>query len=159
MREDAQLLYGFITSDERNTFSVLIEAHRVGPSLALAILDVHRPSDLRRVVAEDDVDALCMVPGVGTKTALRLLVELKSKLDLPEADALPAPPTGQLTSQDTARADVYAALVNLGYDAEEVKPVMAGLPADGKPEELIRQALRLISVGSNETDNARKRRE
>ena len=87
VREDAQTLYGFSTLDERRTFEALIGARGVGPSLALSILAVHHPDALRRAVAEDDVDMLCLVPGVGPKTAVRMLVELKSRLDLPEVEA------------------------------------------------------------------------
>ena len=159
VREDAQLLYGFTTSDERSTFEALISAHRVGPALALAILDVHRPESLRRVVHEEDVEALCMVPGVGRKTALRLLVELKSKLNLPEADTLPSSTPDGLQSADPVRSDVYTALVNLGYAAEEIKPAMAALPDVGKPQELIRHALRSISNGGRSSGKQHERTE
>ena len=90
VREDAVTLYGFATRDERACFEALIGAHGVGPSLALAILSVHSPAQLRLALASDDVAALCMVPGVGKKTAARLLVELKSKLDLPDGVDLTA---------------------------------------------------------------------
>jgi Holliday junction DNA helicase RuvA len=72
IREDAQLLYGFPTRDERVCFEALLGAHGVGPALALAILSVHEPDALRRVVCDDDLDALCLVPGVGKKTGQRL---------------------------------------------------------------------------------------
>ena len=80
VREDALILYGFATLDERRCFEALIGAHGVGPALALAILSVHSPGALRRALLSDDVDALTLVPGVGKKTAARLLVELKSRL-------------------------------------------------------------------------------
>ena len=86
-REDAETLYGFLRADERLAFEALLGAHGVGPSLALAILSVHPPAALQRVLAADDLDALCLVPGVGKKTAARLLVELKSRLDVPGLDA------------------------------------------------------------------------
>ena len=79
VREDSQTLYGFSTLDERQTFEALIGARGVGPAMALAILAVHRPDSLRQAVAVDDVGSLCLVSGVGPKTAVRLLVELKSK--------------------------------------------------------------------------------
>ena len=84
VREDAIVLYGFATAEERTCFEALVGAHGVGPALALAILSVHSPSALRRVVLNDDVDALTEVPGVGKKTAARLLLELKSRLELPD---------------------------------------------------------------------------
>ena len=147
VREDAELLYGFATDDERRTFEALLRAHRVGPALALAILDVHRPEALRRAVAFDDVDALRLVPGVGPKTAVRLLVELKSKLDLPEAEAPPEAGAGQPQPGASALDDVRSALTGLGYSAEEIRQATAELPADGEAEDLIRQALLFMAGG------------
>lgn len=74
MREDHQQLYGFPTADERRCFESLISAHGVGPALAMAVLATHPPLSLRQAVATDDVDALCLVPGVGKKTAQRLVL-------------------------------------------------------------------------------------
>ncbi|MSW30025.1 MAG: Holliday junction branch migration protein RuvA, partial [Actinobacteria bacterium] len=85
-REDAETLYGFISSEQRMVFEALLSAHGVGPAMALGIMSVHSPSALVRVLANDDIDALCLVPGVGKKTAARLLIELKSKLDIPGLD-------------------------------------------------------------------------
>ena len=101
IREDAQALYAFSGRDERTCFEALLGAHGVGPSLALAILSVHRPDALRGVLASDDVDALCLVPGVGKKTAARLLVELKSRLDAGEIDpaAIAAAAGGSTSSE------------------------------------------------------------
>ena len=76
LREDAQTLYGFATREERDVFETLIGTHGVGPALGLAILATHSPRALRVAIATDDVSALCLVPGVGRKTAQRLLVEL-----------------------------------------------------------------------------------
>ena len=157
VREDAVTLYGFATKDERQCFEALITAHGVGPSLALAILSVHSPSALRAALAADDVAALCLVPGVGKKTATRLLVELKSKLDLPDvvdltvlaeaAGAGPADVAGVLPG--TVAADVRDALAGLGYDNDEIRDVMSRLPADGDgldAGELVRRALKLLAV-------------
>ena len=79
-------LYGFPTRDERDTFETLIGASGVGPKLALAILSVHPPTALRRAVIDDDLDALCLVPGIGKRTAQKLMVELRSRLDVPDVD-------------------------------------------------------------------------
>ena len=97
IREDAQTLYGFLTREERDGFEALLGAHGVGPALALAILSVHGPDALALVVAEDDVDALCLVPGVGKKTAARLLIELKSRLRVPVLEAGSTAPAGVAT--------------------------------------------------------------
>ncbi len=141
VREDAMTLYGFPTRDERDTFEILIAANGVGPKLALAILTVHPPTALRRVVAEDDVDSLCLVSGVGKRTAQKLMIELKARLDLPdvdlrESDGGPAP----------ARAEVRAALSELGYGPDEVRAVLAELPTEGAVEELLRAALKQLAV-------------
>ena len=149
-REDSQTLYAFRTADERACFEALIGAHGVGPSLALAILGVHPPSSLRRVLADDDLAALCLVPGVGKKTAARLLVELKSRLDLGAADVVAlgegVDGSGADAGGGTARADVREALTNLGYGPDEVAEVVRALPDEGDTSSLLRQALQQLAV-------------
>ncbi|MFM8972669.1 MAG: Holliday junction branch migration protein RuvA, partial [Actinomycetota bacterium] len=83
VRDDAMVLYGFASREERDTFEILIATTGVGPKLALAMLSAHSPNSLRRAVAEGDLDALCLVPGVGKRTAQRLLVDLRCRLDMP----------------------------------------------------------------------------
>ena len=143
VREDAMTLFGFPTREERDTFEILILANGVGPKLALAILSVHPPSALRRAVAEDDVDALCLVSGVGKRTAQKLMIELKARLDLPDLDlrddSSGAPP---------ARAEVRAALTELGYAPDEVRSVLADLPTDGAVEDLLRTALKQLATNA-----------
>ena len=149
VREDALTLFGFATRDERECFEALIGAHGVGPALALAILSVHRPADLRRVLDDGDLDALTLVPGVGRKTAARLLIELKSRLD-PAAEevAVAVAVTGANGhGAGSVHADVREALVALGYDADQVRPVLRELPADGEIHDLLRAALRLLAAG------------
>jgi Holliday junction DNA helicase RuvA len=139
VRDDAMILYGFPTRDERDTFEALIGATGVGPKLALAVLSVHGPAALRRCLAEDDLDALVLVPGVGKRTAQRLLVELKARLDVPDLTAIPGTPT------TTARVEVRDALTNLGYNADEVRETLGQLPDDGTVEDLLRDALRALA--------------
>ena len=155
VREDAFVLYGFPTRDERQCFEVLIGAHGVGPSVALGMLSVHTPVALRRAVAQDDADALMLVPGIGRKTALRLIVELKSKFeaDLEGLDLRVVAPAGADNgsgdgSEDpaVARQEVRAALAGLGYGADEIRQAIARLPGDGSVEEQIRFALRELAV-------------
>jgi Holliday junction DNA helicase RuvA len=141
VRDDAMILYAFPTRDERDTFEVLIGATGVGPKLALAILSVHTPAALRRCLADDDLNALTLVPGVGKRTAQRLLVELKARLDVPDLDL--AVPGGDGTA--SARAEVREALAGLGYGADEVRDVLARLPDDGSVEDLLRDALKLLA--------------
>ena len=143
-REDAVTLYGFATKDERTSFEALLGAHGVGPALALAILSIHSPIALARVVAEDDIGALCLVPGVGKKTAQRLLIDLKSRLSVPDLGG--SPTTSAVASSETgsARADVRDALAGLGYTDGEVREVMADLPDDGDAGSLLRDALQRL---------------
>ena len=145
VREDAQTLYGFRSKDERICFEALLSAHGVGPSLALAIMSVHPPLQLHRALSSDDVDALCMVPGIGKKTATRLIVELKSKLHLPVVDlANLSDPV--VSGERSAHADVRDALLGLGYTQEEIRKVVADLPPEGDPAVLVRQALQLMAA-------------
>lgn len=157
VREDAETLYGFAGRAERVAFEALLGAHGVGPALALAILSVHTPTDLDRVLLEGDVAALCLVPGVGKKTAARLLVELKSRFDVPDGD-LAAVAAGSNGSAATgaagngagvasARADVRAALAGLGYTSDEIRTATAELPDDGDAAELLRAALSRLAGG------------
>lgn len=141
VREDALILYGFPTADERRCFEALLGAHGVGPGLALAILSAHTPEALRRAVATEDADALMAVPGVGRKTAARLLLELQSRLDLP-LDELPP---GGAGAGAAAHAEVRAALAGLGYGPDEVRAVLRVLPEAGSVEELLTSALRQMA--------------
>ncbi|MEM9468376.1 MAG: Holliday junction branch migration protein RuvA [Actinomycetota bacterium] len=148
VREDSETLYGFATIAERRVFESLISAHGVGPALGLAILSVHGPDALRRAVAEDDVAALCLVPGVGKKTAARLVMELKSKLDLPDGDVVVLSDDGTPAAVGGgARADVRAALEGLGYGADEIHAVLVDLPTEGDTGELLKDALRRLATG------------
>ena len=113
-----------------------------GPALAVAILSVHRPTSLRSVLASDDVDALCLVPGVGKKTAARLLLELKARLDLPEGDVLAI-----VGADGGARGEVREALSSLGYGPQEISEALRDLPDDGDVQRLLKDALtRLATV-------------
>ncbi len=150
VREDAHTLFGFMSRDERWCFEALLGAHGVGPALALAILAVHAPNDLRRAVASDDADALCLVPGVGKKTAARLLIDLKSRLAVPDIDlsVVNGMPPGSRGS--FALADVRDALTGLGYGADEVREAVRDLEDGDDAAALLREALRrLASVRSH----------
>ncbi len=138
VREDALTLYGFLTHDERLCFEAMLGAHGVGPALAMAILAVHRPDALRRVLADGDADALCMVPGVGKKTAARLLIELQARLDLPELDVAGA--------AGGVRAEVREALAQLGYEPDEVREALRGLPDGADPQTALREALQRLGT-------------
>jgi holliday junction DNA helicase RuvA len=144
-REDDVTLYGFATKDERACFEALLGAHGVGPALALAILSIHTPVALARILAEDDIGALCLVPGVGKKTAARLLIDLKTRLSVPDLGG-PPPVPGSPSTTDPARADVRGALTELGYTEPEIREVMADLPPDGDAGALLRDALQRLAA-------------
>jgi Holliday junction DNA helicase RuvA len=147
LRDDAQVLYGFRTRSERDCFESLLAAHGVGPALALAILSVHGPDALSRVVADDDIDALCLVPGVGKKTAARLLIELKSSLSRPVLEAIGGDASTGEFGGTSARSDVREALANLGYGPDEVASVVRELPDADDVSLLLKQALQRLAVG------------
>ncbi len=154
--EADQKLFGFASRDERSAFEGLLGAHKVGPALALAVLATYPPAQLARVLADDDVDALCEVPGVGKKTAQRLLVDLKSVLVLPVLDTADGGPI-DLTehgARATVLADVRDALEALGYGSEEIRTAVAGLDpaevedaAQADSGRLLKKALRALAAG------------
>ena len=142
IREDAQTLFGFLHRDERTTFQVLIATHGIGPALALAILGTHAPAALVDIIASNDIGALTLVPGVGKKTAERLLVELRNRLNLPMLDPVPAGGGGK----GSVVGDVREALTGLGYGSEEVRDALRELPSDGDASTLLRDALKLLGA-------------
>jgi Holliday junction DNA helicase RuvA len=144
VREDAIILYGFLHDDERRCFDALLGAHGVGPALALAILSALSPATLSTAILEDDLATLCLVPGIGRKTAARLLIDLKSRLDLPDLHA------GDVTSgpAHSPRAEVRAALTELGYGPDEIRLALERLPDTdngASVEALLRSALRELA--------------
>ena len=141
IREDAQTLYGFTTRDERATFQVLLATHGVGPSMALAVMATHPPAALVDVVANGDIAALTLVPGVGKKTAERLLVELKNRLAVPVLDGAETNGGGA-----SAIADVRDALAGLGYGTDEIRDVLRELPTDDDSATLLRDALKTLGA-------------
>jgi Holliday junction DNA helicase RuvA len=144
-REDAEVLYGFATIDDRRVFETLIGTHGVGPALGLAILAVHDPVALGEAVANEDVAALCLVPGVGRKTAARLLVELKSRLEVAVIDVGDGR-AADATSGGSVRTDVREALAGLGYGEDEIQRAITDLPEGEDSGELLREALRRLAV-------------
>lgn len=128
VREDSLTLYGFATADERTVFELLQTATGVGPRLAQAVLAVHRPDAVRRAVADEDVGALCAVPGIGRKVAQRLILELRDRLGA--ADPAGAPDGGAGESPSAGVAEARSGLVSLGYGAREADSALAAVGAD-----------------------------
>jgi Holliday junction DNA helicase RuvA len=138
VREDAQLLYGFATTRERATFRELIKISGVGPRTALSILSGMDVDDLTQAVALQEAGRLVKVPGIGKKTAERLLLELKGKLG------------GDLTgvrshAVSDAQADILQALLALGYNDKEAAMALKALPADVGVSEGIKLALKALA--------------
>ena len=132
VREDIHALYGFMSSEECALFRLLIGVSAVGPKVAMAILGTMSPDELRRAVVTEDVDALTAVPGIGKRSAAKLMLELRPKLELPDVD---------LPTSDSAVAEVRGALEGLGYEASEIRQVLATLPGDLDVEDLLRRSL------------------
>lgn len=137
VREDAQVLFGFLTASERNTFRMLIRISGVGPRMALAILSGLSVDELAQAVGQQHSARLVKVPGIGKKTAERLLLELKGKFG--EAPGAPA------SSGGAEHADILQALLALGYNDREAAAAMKALPADVGVSDGIKLALRSLA--------------
>ena len=135
VRDEAMVLYGFATQDERSLFDHLITVSGVGPKVALAVLSVLTPDAIRRAVSSGDVAALTLVPGVGKKVAGRVILDLRDKVGAGGDGVV----TGPL-------AEVREALLSLGLTAQEARDALAALAPDGdRPvEDLLREALRSV---------------
>ena len=137
VREDAHLLYGFLTAAERTAFRQLLKISGVGPKVALAVLSGLSVDDLAAAVTNGDAGRLTKVPGIGKKTAERLVLELRDKV--PKVTG-----TARAESADGG-GDVIGALLGLGYNEREAQAAVKQLPADLQLADAIRQALRLLA--------------
>jgi Holliday junction DNA helicase RuvA len=138
IREDAHVLYGFLTAQERTTFRSLIKVTGIGARIALAVLSGMTTDELALAIREQETGRLTRVPGIGKKTAERLLLELKDKLDTPTH-------TGGGASKGTGRDDILNALMALGYSNNESQAALKALPADIDVSDGIRQALKSLA--------------
>jgi Holliday junction DNA helicase RuvA len=139
VREDAQLLYGFGTSAERDTFRQLIRISGVGPRTALGVLSGMSVEELARAVTEQSPGRLVKVPGIGKKTAERLLLELKGKLGADLGALTPG------AAAPDAHHDIQQALMALGYNDREAAQALKALPPDVGVSEGIKQALKALA--------------
>ncbi|HTS85496.1 MAG TPA: Holliday junction branch migration protein RuvA [Usitatibacter sp.] len=137
VREDAHLLFGFLTAAERGAFRQLLKISGVGPKVALSVLSGLSVEDLAATVSSEDAARLTKIPGIGKKTAERLVLELRDKL--PRA-AVPLRP-----GASGASADVLNALLGLGYNEREASAAVKQLPADLPLADAIRQALKQLA--------------
>jgi Holliday junction DNA helicase RuvA len=140
VREDALQLYGFSSEEERELFRLFLGVSKIGPKLALAALSSRRPVDLKRAIALGDVAVFSAVPGIGKKTAERLILELKDKVGEVAPAAGPAGAAAH-APDDGPVSLARAALVELGFGAVEVDKLLARVEPDQPVEAIIRQAL------------------
>jgi holliday junction DNA helicase RuvA len=146
VRDDALLLYGFLTRDYYSLFLQLISVSGIGPKVALGMLSAAKPDEFYLAIQSRDLKFLTKLPGIGKKTAERLLLELKDKIGGTDGDDLDfVDSTGTLTG--TVVDDAMAALVTLGYTNSEIIPVIKQIQDRDtmKSEEIIRQALKLMA--------------
>ena len=136
VREDAHLLFGFLTAGERTAFRQLLKVSGVGPKVALAVLSGLSVDDLALAVAAGDAASLTRVPGIGKKTAERLVLELRDKLPSSLPAAKSSAPHGP---------DVLNALLSLGYNAREASAAIRDLPPELALADAIRQALKVLA--------------
>ena len=143
VREDAQLLYGFATPRERDLFRALIKVSGIGPRMAVAVLSGMSEAQFRDCVMNDDVTALTKVPGIGKKTAERLIIEMRDRLDKEPGVTLPTA-AGGAPVEESARDEALSALEALGYKPAEANRMITRAEKEGADdaETLIRLALR-----------------
>ena len=139
VREDVLALYGFTTEAERTMFEALIGVTGIGPKVALQLCSSFAPDAFRRALVTDDVDAICSVPGIGKKTAARVVLELKEKLDLPDLAIV--------GSKKDTFAQARSALENLGYSPGEVRAALGELQPteEDSVEAVVRSALKVLA--------------
>ncbi|HSH43309.1 MAG TPA: Holliday junction branch migration protein RuvA [Arenicellales bacterium] len=147
VREDAQLLFAFSDASQRDVFRSLLKISGVGPRVALAILSTLSTREFFDAVSDNDVSRLTRVPGIGRKTAERLMVEMRDRvLKQVEADGQPRPAAAAATGRASSVEDAVSALIALGYKAPEASRAIRNIEVEGlSSEDLIRQALRQLA--------------
>jgi len=145
VREDAIQLYGFRTRLEKSFFQLLISVSGIGPKLGRDILSNIQPAALAQALSQGDIHKLSAIPGIGKKTAERLILELKEKVGKLDMTSVPAAERRELPAGDVMD-DVASALLNLGYKEPQVRKALGGLDASGGAgvEELLKQALKIL---------------
>jgi Holliday junction DNA helicase RuvA len=135
VREDQLALYGFTAADDRDLFRILLGASGVGPKLAMAIMATLSPNELKRAVLSEDAAALTAAPGIGARSAQKLILDLRARLDLPDGELAPS----------SALAEAREALEGLGYQSAEIREALSGLGDEERGvEDLLRVALQKL---------------
>lgn len=148
VREDAILLYGFLTQDEYDLFMLLMGVNKIGPKVALGIMSAIQPEGFRMAVRQKNLAVLTKLPGIGKKTAERLVLELQDKIGkLTGEETMPASAIAATSPQGIVQ-EALAALASLGYSAQEVLPAIEEkAPQCATVEELLKQVLRVLGSG------------
>jgi len=155
VRENEVALFGFVDEEEKRVFLSLIDISGIGPKVALAVLSTLEPRMLAGAVASDDIALISSVPGIGKKTAQRLIIDLKGKIDavfpaqMGESGAASAStkPGAPPSAEQSAFADAQAALFSMGFSAAEIAEAFSGAQADATSEDLLKHAL--AKMGGN----------
>ena len=139
VREDALSLFGFATEAEQRMFELLIGVSGVGPKVALQLCSAFDSDSIKRALVTDDIASLASVPGIGKKTAARIVLDLKSKLDLPDLQVV--------GSQPDQVAKARSALENLGYSHTEIREALQEVPPSGEDtvEDILKSALKVLA--------------
>jgi Holliday junction DNA helicase RuvA len=140
VREDQIALYGFLRAEEKELFEKLITVSGIGPKLAITILSGMPADEMTGAIRGNDVARLTKIPGIGRKTAERMILELRDKMPPPGAEKVPA-----VTTLSTAQEDVLSALTNLGYQRTAAEKALASIEKNGSFDTMFRAALRLLS--------------
>lgn len=141
VREDAMVLYGFSSDDELNVFELLLKVSKIGPKTAIGILSVLTPKDIKLAILNKDVEVLCTAPGVGKKTANRMIVELKDRID----ENIDIGEGYEIVKNDSYNDALYG-LISLGYTRNEVVNVLSKIDTKNiDAEDIIRVALKKLS--------------
>lgn len=143
VREDAMTLFAFTDAHSRELFAVLLGVNGIGPKGALQVLSVYSPEQFRRALVTEDLDALTLIPGIGKKTAARMVLELREKLSLPELEVVP----GGNGSERAALVEVKGALLSLGYSPAEAREALDRLPqtTEESVQDLLKLALKELA--------------
>ena len=148
VREEILALFGFHSEAEQRTFELLIGVNGVGPKVALAVCSAFSPEDLRRALVTDDVPSISSVPGIGRKTAQRIVLDLKEKMSLPDLEIVGVGPETITKAR--------SALENLGYSAGEVRVALNELTVSDEEsvEDVVRNALKALAGAGSTTESA-----
>lgn len=141
IREDGIFLYGFTSEDELNVFKLLLLVSKIGPKIAIGLLSSLSPNQIKKAIINKDTDTLCQAPGIGKKTAERIILELKDKIDKNIKDE-----ENYFVPSTNTFLEAVHGLISLGYTKSEIERVMKGIDTTGlKVEDIIREALKRLS--------------